>query len=163
MTRQPWERQPSETDRAWAAFQTYRNLSPSERSYDAAYQQTYDKLPTRHAPKFFRDWANNHYDWKNRAEAWARHLDDIERAAVEQERVEWRQDRRKILRGFMAILAAAMSNFDPTDATMNQLTRATEMITQEMRAEMDDLPTEKHQVTGAVVMEYTGNADPNNL
>jgi len=30
--RKPWERQPDETDRAWAAFRIYRDLPPGERS-----------------------------------------------------------------------------------------------------------------------------------
>ncbi len=160
--RQPWERQPNETDRAWAAFQVYYNMPPSERSHDAAYRERYKKGPNAHATKTFRTWSN-HHDWKNRAGAWDRHLDDIERAVTEQERVEWRKDRRSLLRTFLTTVTQAIENFDPTDVRMNQLTSAVEMITQEMRAEMDDLPTEKHQISGGVAILYTGNADPNEL
>ena len=145
--RKPWERKSDETDRAWAAFQVYRNLPPRERSYDAAYRKSYAKPPHRRAPKWYRAWAKKH-DWPKRTEAWDRHLDDIERAATEQQRVEWREDRRELLQGFLANVAAAMEKFDSTNVSVGQLTQAVQMVVQEMRAEMDDLPTEKRQLGG---------------
>lgn len=144
--RKPWERQSKETDRAWAAFQVYRDLLPAERSYDAAYRKSYTKPPHRRAPKWYRMWAKQH-DWKVRTETWDRHLDDIERAAIEQERMEWRDHRRKLLRGFLTNVATAMKKFDPTNVSIGQLTQAVQMVVQEMRAEMDDLPTERRDVT----------------
>ncbi len=161
--RQPWERQPEETDRAWAAFQIYRNLPPSERSYGAAFRKTYHKPASYQAPQWYRAWATNHHNWKGRAEAWDCHLDGIECAATEQERIEWRKNRRSLLKDFLSSVATAMKKFDPENVSTGQLTRAVEMIVQEMRAEMDDLPTEKHQISGGVILQYTGNADPNEL
>ena len=171
--RKPWERQSSETDRAWAAFQIYRNLPPSKRSYDAAYRLTYNKPSSYHAPAWYRAWATNHHNWKSRTEAWDCHLDDIERAAMEQERVEWRKDRRSLLKDFLSSVTTAMEKFDPENVSTGQLTRAVEMIVQEMRAEMDDLPTEKQQITGAgggpiqittveVIKDYGPVSDPPN-
>jgi len=146
--RKPWERQPDETDRAWAAFQVYRDLPPAERSFDAAWRKRYAKPAHHRCPQWYRIWAKQ-YDWKDRAAAWDRHLDDVERAATEAERVEWREHRRKLLQGFLSNVATAMREFDPANVSIGQLTQAVQMVVQEMRAEMDDLPTEKKQITGA--------------
>jgi len=146
--RRLWERQENETDRAWAAFQVYRDLLPGDRSYDAAYRKTYDKPTNIHAPKWYRDWAKE-YDWIDRARAWDRHLDDIERAAAEEERREWRKKRRSMLMGFGSKLSDVLNVFDPQDVkpSLSQITQAVDMLIQQMRAEMDDLPTEKRDVT----------------
>jgi len=146
--RKPWERQPDETDRAWAAFRVYRDLPPAERSYGAAFRKTYQKPANYQAPQWYRQWANRH-GWRDRVEAWDRHLDDVGRAVTERERVEWRGHRRKLLQGFLSNVATAMREFDPKNVSVGQLTQAVQMLVQEMRAEMDDLPTEKRQLTGA--------------
>lgn len=164
--RRSWERLPEETSKAWAAFLVYRDMLPGDRSLDAAYRKRYAKEPHIRATKTFRAWAKQH-DWPGRVEAWDRHLDDIERAATERERVEWRENRRNLLKGFLFNVSQAMKKFDPTNVSIGQLTQAVQMIAQEMRAEMDDLPTKRQEITGAeggpVIIRYTGNADPNDL
>jgi len=152
--RKPWERRQNETDRAWAAFQIYRDLPPSERSYGAAFRKTYRKPAHYQAPQWYRQWAKQH-DWRGRVENWDRHLDDIERAATERQRVEWREDRRELLRGFLTNVDTAMKEFDSANVSVGQLTQAVQMVVQEMRAEMDDLPTEKRQLGGDLSIVIT--------
>lgn len=146
-----WERQKGETDKQWLAFRTYRDLGLAERTLGAAYRQTYDKPSNKEAPPWFRAWAKE-FAWRDRVEAWDRHLDDLERLATEKERLDWRKHRRQVLRGFMGIIVEAIKHFDPTKANVGQITRAVDVLTQQMRAEMDDLPTEKKKVGGSYTL-----------
>lgn len=68
---EPWERQEGETAKAYAAFSTYRDMSPHERSVLAAYKLANpDKAATaKCVPAHWRGW-NTTYDWEARAEAY---------------------------------------------------------------------------------------------
>lgn len=73
----PWERQPEETDPAWEAFQTYRDLGPKERSMrrTAEIVEKSETLMVR--------WSGQ-WSWVHRAQEWDREVDRRRReAAVE--------------------------------------------------------------------------------
>lgn len=55
--RRPWERQPTETDAAWAAFVAYRDAAPADRRIGDASR-----------------WASQ-FAWRERVEAWDIHAD----------------------------------------------------------------------------------------
>ena len=68
----PWERQPSESDKAYAAFCCYRDLPPAERSLDLAYQQKQrqnsgKKKRVRH-PRWWSEWSTK-FNWVERVKA----------------------------------------------------------------------------------------------
>jgi hypothetical protein len=63
-----WERQPSEDDEAWKAFQSYRDQTPPRRMIHAAVKRT-EKLS---------HWYNEHA-WGERVAAYDRRLDAIRR------------------------------------------------------------------------------------
>jgi len=76
-----WERQPNETDSAWAAFVTYRDLGPNERSTS--------KLTTiyRKLRKNFTVWSAK-YDWVSRCHAYDLFVDRELRASALEARKE---------------------------------------------------------------------------
>jgi hypothetical protein len=101
-----YERQPSETRQAYAAFSLYRDLPPNARSVERAYDlhraspgtaQNPGRSPvlasdtrarTRRAPGTWSNWCVN-WRWVDRAQEWDRHLDHLSReAAEEQARLE---------------------------------------------------------------------------
>jgi len=78
----PWERQPSEDDESWKAFQSYRDQTPPRRMYHAAVKRT----------SMVSQWYNNHA-WAERAAAYDRHLDALRRQTREAILAETEKDR----------------------------------------------------------------------
>ena len=166
--RQPWERQPGESDRAWAAFQAYRDMGAGNRSFNKTYQKRYSKPSHAEAPQFFRNWAREHR-WFERATAWDRHLDDVNRQAQEDEARKWRERRRNLLAVYFAKLAEAVdvirlveTEFSARLRNPNQprlkedvqfryLTQAVNMIANQLREEFDDLPTQRVEQMAMIV------------
>lgn len=82
MARKPWDRMEGESDKAFAAFNVYKNLTPSERSKSRVSYEIYDK-------KRGMSWASDKkphgrvnkwsvdFNWVERAGAW-----DVEQARV---------------------------------------------------------------------------------
>ena len=83
-----WEKQPGESDRAWGAFQIYRDLADRR-----TYQAVAEKLECSH--NNVRAWASRH-DWRVRADAFDRHQDDENRKAMARGRLEMRERQGKI-------------------------------------------------------------------
>ena len=73
MRRQPWEREPGETDKAWRAFQAFRDAGP-DRSLVGTYRAVYGRPEAEKVRPFFRTWSSRH-SWDDRVEAWDRHVD----------------------------------------------------------------------------------------
>jgi hypothetical protein len=166
--RRPWERRDDETDRAWAAFQLYRDMGAGKRSFAKAYQERYGKDSSAQAPQFFRTWASEH-QWYARATAWDRHLDALNIQAQEEEAKRWRDRRRNLLAVYFARLAEAVDVarwietdltaklYDPNkprlkeDVQIRDLTQAVNMIANQLREEYDDLPTQRIEQMAMVV------------
>jgi hypothetical protein len=68
MKLEPWERQPAESDPAWAAFLVYRDLPPSERSISRVVSDT------GKARSLIAGWCSK-WNWKDRAAQYDRHKD----------------------------------------------------------------------------------------
>jgi len=82
LERRPWDRQPGDTDAAWRAFQSYRDLGP-DRTLDRAYQHRYGHERAS-AAGHFREWAR-HNAWVDRTRAYDAFIE--QQARAEQERV----------------------------------------------------------------------------
>jgi hypothetical protein len=92
----PWEQQPGETPRAYAAFCVFRDLGPRRTLAAAAaayYQRTAGSLE-RQVDK----WSSA-FRWVERAAAWDRHLDAEGRAAQEAARKEMAERHVREARG----------------------------------------------------------------
>jgi hypothetical protein len=99
----PFERQPGETDAAWAAFEVYRDLPASGRSVDAAWR-TAKGRKTR-PPQHWREWSRN-YSWADRAADWDREVDEEARQANLRLIVEARKRQAGVLQATQRTLAA---------------------------------------------------------
>jgi hypothetical protein len=70
--KQPWEQLKNESAKAYAQFNRYRNLKPSERSVDLAWRNMQAEKGTKSASSaagYYKAWSVN-FSWKKRAEAW---------------------------------------------------------------------------------------------
>src|SRR5687768_11743236 len=86
--RPPFERQPGESPRAYAAFCRYRDLEPSSRSLDRAWRAANPAQPShRRRSKTWAEWSAR-WGWPERAAAFDAHLDRQKRIALEREQVE---------------------------------------------------------------------------
>jgi hypothetical protein len=85
--RQPWEKDPAESGKAWLGFRCYRDLKPEDRTVERAWAE-YQKAsrglePGREAGYVagsFNRWAVKH-GWADRAEQWDREKDRLNRQA----------------------------------------------------------------------------------
>ena len=165
-----WERQPEEPARWFYRFDVYyRPLGP-ERSLLAAYNAwRSDKGRERPTDSVSDAWRKRAeaWHWRERAEAWDEHERQIRLIQEQAEREEWRKRRRKLLIGFFGKLAEALQRLDTENVTLGQVTNAARMVVQELRAEFDDEPTQRHQfggepVTFRVVWEKPSVAESSN-
>jgi hypothetical protein len=85
MSSVPWEQQPRETMRGFAAFTVYRNLGP-RRTLRAAAKAFYGR--TSLALERQLDKWSSAFSWVERACAWDRHLDAEARQAMIEARIE---------------------------------------------------------------------------
>jgi len=145
---QPWERQKGEKNLWFDRFTRFRLMGP-DRSLLAIYNEWQDTKGRKRTRTPATSWrkACDKWQWRKRAEAWDKFERQRGEAEYEAERLEWRGKRRKLLQGFFGRLGQALRQLDPTDATLGQLTQAVRVAVQELRAEFDDEPTAKHDVT----------------
>lgn len=83
-----WEKQPAESDKAWNAFQIYRDLADKR-----SFQAVADKLNLSHTA--VRAHASR-WDWRTRADAFDRHQDEENRRAMARGRLEMRERQGKL-------------------------------------------------------------------
>ena len=114
--RKPWERQPGETAKAFAAFLLYRDLPAVDRSVAAAWGR-------RLGGKQWERWCTAH-DWVNRA---AEHDSDL--ASRRRERMEKELDRAKddaavLIRALLAKVAERIQGMDAEELAAGQIPAA---------------------------------------
>ena len=120
--RKPWERQPGETAKAYAAFLLYRDLPAVDRTIVAAVVE-HRYIGGKASVRNWETWASR-YNWRNRA---AEHDSDLasrrrERMAKELERA---QDNAVVLtRAFNFKIAERIKGMDPEDLTAGQIPAA---------------------------------------
>lgn len=95
----PWERQPSESEVAYAAFRAYLNLPPGSRSYLEAYRQAKGKPTASQTSGVWNGWISK-YAWAERARAYDNDLYAREREAEIKaqaaERAKWARRRAQV-------------------------------------------------------------------
>jgi hypothetical protein len=146
----PYERQPGETAKAFAAFTCFRDLGP-ERSVLKAYQQKTGKKHAKQATGVWNGWATA-YNWHERAAAWDSHLDRQTREAQERARREMGERHAKIAvalqeKAIQRLKAMKLEEMSPSDA----LRFTTESIKLERlaRGEPESIGEQRHGGTAA--------------
>lgn len=110
----PWERQPGEPARAYAAFCIYRDLPPSERSLRAVADRLYGVKPDakrRRVPGQIHQWSTR-WRWVERAAAWD---DEQDRRAREAQLRAVREMRERHIREAMALQQKALQRLQSMD------------------------------------------------
>lgn len=133
-----------ETAKAYEAFTVYRELETGKRSLEAVAQML-NKSKT-----LLARWstANN---WVERAAAYDDHLREQERLEYEKARKIAKRNRITILGGLERIVVAAIKEMQAKgnkDYSPSELTQAIRLLLEQERIEFDDLPTQKHEVSG---------------
>ncbi len=146
LTAQPWMRRDDESAKAFAGFQTYRGMEPEVRSVTGAYRLHRDNPKAMQAPDYFYGWGRK-YAWKERAGAYDAYRDWLDLRAADEERGKARRNRRIALGNALQKLNQCIGNIDPSDASVREVMPALTGVVKELRAEYDDEPTVRQQVT----------------
>ena len=148
-----WERQEGETPAQYKAFSIYRDLDG--RSIDKAYRVLKgDTEGTKKAPTRWKEWSVKN-EWVDRVATYDDYLDGLNREQDEADKLQARKERKQIIRNLKAISGEAIKrtyekfNKDTTkNLTMTELIRLVSLILTEERAEYDDMPAQRHELTG---------------
>ena len=145
----PLARAKGETGKANRALVDYaqmgvnRSLRELARGYGAGRAED---PPTRAVATVF-NWSRR-YQWQLRVARYDDMTRAQEMAQYEAERLEWRKKRRQMAQALFGKTAAAMAQLVPEDASLAQVTMAVKTTLAELRAEYDDLPVARHELTG---------------
>lgn len=100
----PWERQLGESAKAFQAFTAYRDLDPDERSIDAA------AAAIGKSASMCNKWAQK-WRWRERADAWLDHLENLRDQATENEVVAMCRRHAEIAVAFQEKLTQRLQKF----------------------------------------------------
>lgn len=152
---QPWDRRPGEPMLWFARFELYRELGPGRTIEDVWRLNKAQQSAPSEAKRPHNRWYDlaREWEWQERAEAWDEEQIAQQRAATlaaiqerrqreAAERDKARQNRRSLLNGFLGKLSESLLNY-PEGTKLDELTKATQMVVQELRAEYNDLPVQR--------------------
>ena len=148
----PWERQPGEPALWFGRFVLYRELGPTRTVVDAWRSEG----KKGHAQRPHHRWYDvaTAWHWDARATAYDEYIDTqrliarqeeirLQREAAAQAREDARQQRRKILELFYDKLSTALEKYITEGASLTEITKATQVLVEQSRAEFNDLPTQR--------------------
>jgi len=141
-----WERFDGESEKQFAAFRSYRDLSPIDRSILEAYRRHTGKLEALIASSWFYELSTRNR-WKERAAAFDNYLDRIAWEAESDERIKARKLRRAVLITAQKRLGEAISKYDFENSTTGEIARLLDVTSRNLREEYADTPELKQQVT----------------
>ena len=152
--RQPWERMPKESAKAFAAFNAYLNMNPAERSYRSL-AKTYDKSVAYR--NVIGGWGSK-WQWQARVKAWEAHQQQLNDLEFEKARAQVRQSSQGLVRIMTSLAgrAAAQVERDTRDgkkvslAEFDTLARAMRRVLDMAQSEFDYQPTHRTEtdITG---------------
>ena len=138
-TLDPWERQPKESDRKYGQFVTYRDLGRARTLTKAAERLTLAHGHVRNVAAEFR--------WRDRCEAWDRHLDRLYEASWLEERRRAAETDAKILGAAIGKLAQRLGTLRAEDLSAGDFIRLMDVAMRHRRVLFGD-PTETLAITG---------------
>lgn len=135
----PWERQPGESAHKHGQLVTYRDLGRTRTLTETARRLTLAYGHVRNLAAQFR--------WRERVEAWDRHLDRQYEAMWLEERRKAAETDAKILGAAIGKLAQRLTSLNPAELTAGDFIRLMDVAMRHRRVLFGD-PTETIAVTG---------------
>ncbi len=111
--REPWDRQPGESNRQYSRFEVYRSLGRM-RTLKQAVEMLHGVGDTGVSYRTLQQYAYE-YRWTERAEAWDRAQDQLEAARLLQLRNEMVSRHRRLASGLLAKAVAGLQKINPDD------------------------------------------------
>ena len=144
----PWERQPGEPARAYAAFTIYRDLPPAERSIRAVAERLggHRSEKGRRSTRPLERWSTR-WRWVERAAAFDAELDRRRREAMLKEARETQERHLRMARAMLTIVARRLQQIDPAELTPKDAARWVQVA-----AELERLALEQP----TAVLEHRG-------
>lgn len=156
---QPWERQPGETSKAYAAFCRYRDMDPGKRSLAAVSSQGKKCGKGGKPSTVIADLSAKH-DWVARAAAYDDHMDELVRAKLEKQRLDMAERQADVARAMIEKARERIKNIDLEDMSPQDVARWVDVATKTERLALGE-PTDnvREEVHGSidlgVVEQYT--------
>ena len=122
MSDQPWDRQPGETAKAFSAFALYRDLSPSDRSVQAAVEAG-RRVGAKGTHRGWQRWAAR-YGWRDRAGANDSDLAARRREHMAKELERAQDDAVVLVRAALAKVAERIEGLDAEELAAGQIPAA---------------------------------------
>ncbi|MFI0827266.1 hypothetical protein ACH4Q7_22740 [Streptomyces roseolus] len=138
-TLDPWEQQPDETARRHGQFTTYRDLGRTRTLQKAADGLQLHPVTVRKAAATYR--------WRERAEAWDRHLDRLYEAGWVEERRKAAESDARILGAAVGKLAQRLGTLDASTMSVGDFIRLLDVAMRHRRVLFGD-PIQTIAVTG---------------
>lgn len=161
----PWLQQPDESDKAFRAFEAY--LEERDRTQLEAYREyvewrdggadTGDKPADANertsVPGYFSRWASDH-DWSRRRKAYYREIDERAYDELMESKARRKVERVELLDDVLEALEdeglrLMRDRLQDGEASVQDVTIMIDKIFRHYRDELDDLPTQEHDVGGA--------------
>ena len=142
---EPWERQLNESTQAFEAFACYRDMGAARSTAKVSRQLC-------KSVSLMNRWSSEH-DWVKRVAAWDAEKDRAAREAQIKDIVEMRQRHAATAKKMMDLADNALNNINPTDVSVNEVSRLVESASKLERISRGDV--------GEVIEERDGgNAVP---
>jgi hypothetical protein len=147
---QPWEHQPGESPRAFAAFCAYRNLGPL-RSLRAAAEAFYGRLSAS-VVRQMQTWSGT-FNWVERSDAWDLHLDAEARQAKVKAQREMAERHAQEARGLQAKALERLRSLRPEELAPADVLRYLVEAAKLERLALGEPETVTEQRNGPVVLQ----------
>jgi hypothetical protein len=135
---------PNEPADAFAAFIQFCQLG-EKRTLRPLYQGGTPLAPER----TIKRWSSS-YHWQERVREWDANTAAVIEKKWQADKAEDKRIRINYLKAFRAKIGAAMEALKPTDASWGEVSGALKMVIAELRAEHDDEPVQRTEVSGAM-------------
>ena len=145
----PWERLPRETDKAWAAFQSYRDTPAAERNV---------RKLNRESNATTAQWALK-YHWTERAQAWDAEQDRVAGEARLSEIDAMNRRHIQIARGMVAKAAERRQGMTAAELTPTEVRRYFDSAARLERLASGEAES-RAEVGGTVVFRIVRDAPP---
>lgn len=142
----PWERQPNETPKQFAAFTFYRDMGIS-RNYDAVAEEVGVSKST------VEEWASK-FKWKDRVAAWEEHLDKIKTETISDEYKKMVESHLRITSSLREKIEKRVRMLEPEELSPNDLARLLDLLVKVERLSIGE-PTEnkKSEVNAHITLD----------